>query len=84
MISSTTRQRLEAVRIQRHLIMSGLVEKVLDHEWVGREVLNHDDELKGLLSKSGYSSESIWSIFLRRGPQKRFANLVSLTWIVTE
>lgn len=51
--------------------------KIFKHERTGREILDHDGELTDLLSKNGYSPESIWSIFMRKGPQIRFANLIS-------
>lgn len=50
---------------------------VFEHERGGREVLDRDAELSELLNACGYSPESVWSIFMRKGPQIPFANLIS-------
>ncbi|MFH1113892.1 MAG: HD domain-containing protein [Pseudomonadota bacterium] len=51
--------------------------KIFDHERAGREILDRDPELNELLSKSDYNTKNIRSIFIRKGPQIRYANLVS-------
>jgi uncharacterized protein len=51
--------------------------KIFEHERVGQEVLDEDGELKEVLARAGFESESIWSIFMHKGPQVRFPNLIS-------
>lgn len=50
---------------------------IFKHERAGREVLDQDTQLHKLLAASGFNAEAVWSIFMRRGPQIRFANLIS-------
>jgi HD superfamily phosphohydrolase len=48
----------------------------LDHEWIGKEVIRHDKELRGVLESVGVTPESVYQIFTREVPTK-LANLIS-------
>ena len=49
----------------------------LNHESVGKEVLERNEELKSILVRFGHTPEDIYGIFAHEKPNSRFANLIS-------